>query len=435
LAAEARESARKARQLVRERKGALSGGGLPGKLRDCTSREVDRCELYLVEGDSAGGSAEGGRMREFQAILPLRGKIINAYKSREDKVLANEEVRSMISAIGSGIGEEIDLEKRRYSKIVIMTDADVDGSHIRTLLLTFFYRQMYDLVKGGYVYVAQPPLFRVRQKKETYYVQTEEEMKAQLLDSGLKDAVFEAGDGRTISGANMERLCRTLAALEEPLLALERRGINLRAFVARQDPVTGRLPMYHVYLGRQEHWFAAREKLDEFLAAQEQETGEELSLTDERAENAPEPSPASRLRLVELHEVRSINTQLAVLRAMGFEIDSLLAQERTGVQEPRYRLRRGETTVGLEDLRELLPAIRSAGEKGLQVTRFKGLGEMNAEELRQTTLDPANRTLLQVTMEDVGAADELFRVLMGDKVEPRREFIEKHALEARNLDV
>ena len=252
LAAEARESARKARQLVRERKGALSGGGLPGKLRDCTSRKVDMCELYLVEGDSAGGSAEGGRIREYQAILPLRGKIINAYKSRDDKVLANEEVRSMISAIGAGIGEEMDLSKRRYSKIVIMTDADVDGSHIRTLLLTFFYRQMYDLVKGGYVYVAQPPLFRVRHKKEVYYVQTEEEMKAQLLDAGLTDAVFEPGDGRTIKGKEMEQLCRTLAALEDSLLALERRGISLRAHAARRDPTTGRLPIFHVFLGSQD---------------------------------------------------------------------------------------------------------------------------------------------------------------------------------------
>ncbi len=250
LAAEARESARKARQLVRERKGALSGGGLPGKLRDCTSREVEKCELYLVEGDSAGGSAEGGRIRQYQAILPLRGKIINAYKSRDDKVLANEEVRSMISAIGAGIGDEMDLTKRRYSKIVIMTDADVDGSHIRTLLLTFFYRQMYDLVKGGYVYVAQPPLFRVRHKKDVYYVQTEEEMKAQLLDAGLTDAVFEPGDGRTISGKEMERLCRTLAALEESLLALERRGISLRAHAVRRDPATGRLPIFHVFLGQ-----------------------------------------------------------------------------------------------------------------------------------------------------------------------------------------
>ncbi len=434
LAAEARESAQGPATGARTKR-ALSGGGLPGKLRDCTSRDVERCELYLVEGDSAGGSAEGGRMREFQAILPLRGKIINAYKSREDKVLANEEVRSMISAIGSGIGEEMDLTKRRYGKIIIMTDADVDGSHIRTLLLTFFYRQMYELVRGRYVYVAQPPLFRVRHKKETYYVQTEEEMKAQLLEAGLKDAVFEPGDRRTIAGANMERLCRTLAALEESLLALERRGLSLRAFAARQDPVSGRLPMYHVYLGRQEYWFTAREKLDEFLAAQEQESGEELSLTDEPAEDGGETPHARRLRLVELHEVRSINTQLAVLRSMGFEIDSLIPQERTGIEEPRYRLRRGDSTIGLDDLRGLLTAVRAAGEKGLQVTRFKGLGEMNAEELRQTTLDPANRTLLQVTMEDAGAADDIFRILMGDKVEPRREFIEKHALEARNLDV
>jgi len=438
LAAEARESARKARALVRERKGALSGGGLPGKLRDCTSHDVDRSELYLVEGDSAGGSAEGGRIRQFQAILPLRGKIINAYKSREDKVLANEEVRSIISALGCGIGEEFDLSKRRYGKIVIMTDADVDGSHIRTLLLTFFYRQMYDLVQAGYVYVAQPPLFRVRRKKEVYYVQSEEEMKAQLLDAGLADAVFEPGDGRVIQGAEMERLCRSLAPLEDALVALERRGINLRAHAARRDPATGRLPIYHVFLGRDEHWFATRKELDDFLAQEEALTGEELQLTDQPAGEAGEEGNGqkrTRLHLVELHEVRSINNQLAQLRAMGFDIQSLIPQERTGIEEPRYRLRRGETVTGLDDLRGLLAAVRSAGEKGLQITRFKGLGEMNAEELRETTLDPAHRTLVQVRMEDAGAAADLFRILMGDKVEPRREFIEKHALEARNLDV
>ncbi len=439
LAAEARESARKARALVRERKGALSGSGLPGKLRDCTSRDVDRCELYLVEGDSAGGSAEGGRLREFQAILPLRGKIINAYKARDDKVLANEEVRSIISAVGAGIGEEMDLQKRRYGKIIIMTDADVDGSHIRTLLLTFFYRQMYDLVKAGYVFVAQPPLFRVRRKKDVYYVQTEEEMKAQLLEAGLADAAFEPGDGRVIQGRDMERLCRTLAALEDALIALERRGISLRAHAARQNPVTGRLPIYHVFLGQQEYWFTTRQELDEFLAQQEKETGEELQVSDQPTEesakdNGEEPK-ASRLHLVELHEVRSINTHLAELRAMGFELDSLIPQDRTGLDEPRYKLRRGDSVIGLEDLRGLLAAVRSAGEKGLQITRFKGLGEMNAEELRETTLDPAHRTLVQVRMEDAGAADELFRTLMGEKVEPRREFIEKHALEARQLDV
>ena len=441
LAAEAREAARKAKALLRERKGALSGGGLPGKLRDCTSRDMERCELYLVEGDSAGGSAEGGRMREYQAVLPLRGKIINAYKSRENRVLANEEVRSMISAIGSGIGEEVDLAKRRYGKIIIMTDADVDGSHIRTLLLTFFYRQMYELVKGGHVYVAQPPLFRVRRRKQVYYVQTEEEMKTQLLEAGLADAVFEPGNDRTIAGSEMEHLCRTLAAMEEALVALERRGISLRAHAVRRDPETGRLPIYHVFVDNQEQWFPSRATLDRFLGEQERQAGEELHVVDtpedttaKEKTNGDEPG-TGEVHIIELHEVRSINNQLAELRKMDFEIDALIPQERTGVEEPRYRLCRGDSVTGLEDLRGLLAAVRAAGEKGLQVTRFKGLGEMNAEELRETTLDPENRTLLQIRMEDAGAADEIFRVLMGDKVEPRREFIEKHALEVRNLDV
>jgi DNA gyrase subunit B len=445
LAAEAREAARKARQLIRERKGALYGGGLPGKLRDCTSREVDKCELYLVEGDSAGGSAEGGRLREYQAILPLRGKIINAYKSREDKVLANEEVRSMIQAIGAGIGEEIDLSKRRYGKIVIMTDADVDGSHIRTLLLTFFYRQMYKLVAGGYVFVAQPPLFRVKSKKNTYYVQTEEEMKGQLLEMGLAEGVFEPGDGRLISGEEMARLCRTLASIEESVIALERRGISLRQHAVRQDPVTNKLPVYHVFLGQQEHWFTTREELDRFLAAQEAVSGGALVVADQPTEkhttangqtNGQAAGPTGpRLHIVELHEVRSLNRQLTDLLAEGFLISALLPEDRTGSEEPRFILRRGENEIPINDLRGLLAAIRAAGEKGLTITRFKGLGEMNAEELRDTTLDPAHRTLLQVKMEDVSAADDLFRILMGDKVEPRREFIEKHALEVRNLDV
>jgi DNA gyrase subunit B len=444
VAAEARESARKARQLIRDRKGALAGRGLPGKLRDCTSRDVQRCELYLVEGDSAGGSAEGGRLREFQAILALRGKIINAYKSREDKVLSNEEVRAMISAIGAGIGEEADLSKRRYNKVVIMTDADVDGSHIRTLLLTFFYRQMQHLIEGGHVYIAQPPLFRVRHKKDTRYVQTEEEMKAELLDLGLKDAAFDPGNGHLIEGDAMARLCRTLAAMEEAIIALERRGISLRAHAGRHDPVLNKLPIYHVYVGRQEHWFATREALDKFLHEREVEAGE-VKLTDELLRGTSDPEklaaagengqPGRQVHIVELHEVRTLNNCLSDLRSLGFEIDSLLPQERTGTELPRYVLRRGENEIGLEDLRGMLPAVRDAGARGLTITRFKGLGEMNAEELRETTLDPTNRTLVQVTMEDAYAADDLFRVLMSDKVEPRREFIEKHALEVRNLDV
>jgi DNA gyrase subunit B len=455
LAAEARESARKARQLIRDRKGALSHGGLPGKLRDCTSREVEKCELYLVEGDSAGGSAEGGRLREYQAILPLRGKIINAYKSREDKVLANDEVRAIIAAVGSGIGEESDLSKRRYNKIVIMTDADVDGSHIRTLLLTFFYRQMWDLVRAGHVYVAQPPLFRVKSKKETYYVQSEEQMKQQLLELGLQDCVFEPGDGRRMAGEELRRLCRVLSGLEDAIITLERRGVSLRRHAMRQDQATGKLPVYHVFLGSQEHWLYTRDELDHLVAHQEAVTGMEPKVADEQprsgekaaangapharqggeAGNGAAEKKQTRLHIVELHEVRSINSGLSGLAEMGFGIDSLIPQERTGSEEPRYILRRGESQVPLEDLRGLLAAVRSAGERGLTITRFKGLGEMNAEELRETTLDPARRSLLQVTMEDAAAADDLFRILMGDKVEPRREFIETHALEVRNLDV
>jgi DNA gyrase subunit B len=463
LAAEARVAARKQKELIRERKGALAGGGLPGKLRDCSSRDVDKCELYLVEGDSAGGSAEGGRLREYQAILPLRGKIINAYKSREDKVLANEEIRSMISAVGTGIGEDQDLSKRRYGRVVIMTDADVDGSHIRTLLLTFFYRQMYELVAAGHVYVAQPPLFRVRNKSNTYYVQTEEEMRNQLLELGLADAVFYANGesgatatagrgepaasatGGVIEGEKMARLVRALATLEEAIIALERRGISLKLHATRKD-ASGRLPIYHVYLDGRDEWFTTREDLDNFVAAQEKQTGGKLNVdvglptTPKSPASSSQPSTngderRERLRIVELHEVRTINTSLADLAKFGFTIDALIPQERTGEELPRFTLRRGETETGLEDLRGLPAAIRSAGEKGLQITRFKGLGEMNAEELRETTLDPANRTLLKIQMEDASGADDLFRVLMGDNVEPRREFIQKHALDVRNLDV
>jgi DNA gyrase subunit B len=443
LAAEAREAAKKAKQLLRERKGALSGGGLPGKLRDCTSRDVERCELYLVEGDSAGGSAEGGRHREYQAILPLRGKIINAYKSRDDKVLANEEVRSVISAIGAGIGEEADLGKRRYDKVVIMTDADVDGSHIRTLLLTFFYRQMYRLVAEGHVYVAQPPLFRVRSKKSVYYVQTEEEMKNQLLDQGLGEGVFLPGDGREIAGDEMQKLCRTLAGLEDALVALEKRGISLRDHAARRDAATGKLPMYHVYYGLEEQWFTSRDDLEKFVKGKEKAAGGELQVGRiEEAQAVGDTTPGTapgtgddQLVVIDLHEVRSVNAGLKELEGMGFGIESLLPQDRTGSEAPRYTLRRGESEIGLEDLRGLLTAVRRAGEKGLSITRFKGLGEMNAEELRDTTLDPKNRTLLRVTMTDAAAADDLFRVLMGEKVEPRRDFIEKHALDVKNLDV
>ncbi len=439
-AAEAREAARMAREKVR-RKSVLGSGGLPGKLRDCLSNDMEKCEIYLVEGDSAGGSAEGGRLKEFQAILPLRGKIINAYKAREDKVLANEEVQSIIGALRIGVGADQDVSKRRYNKIIIMTDADVDGSHIRTLLLCFFYRQMYQLIEQGHIYVAQPPLFRVVQKKKTWYVQTEEEMKRFLMERGLEDTALITDDGRNIDGAQMEKLCRVMASMEDAIMALERRGINLRAHSERIHLETGRLPVYHVFVGTDEHWFANRKELDDFLRDEELRTGGELSVSQDArkdetnvAETNGEPA-GSRLQLNEFNEVRTINNGLKDLDEMGFSIDSLFPREQTGEEGSRYQLRRGESLSGIDDLRGLLSAIRSAGEKGMSVTRFKGLGEMNAEELRETTLDPQNRTLIKVTMLNASEADEMFRVLMGDKVEPRREFIEKHALDVRNLDI
>ena len=448
LAAEAREAARKAKEVLRNRKGVLGSGSLPGKLRDCLSKNMEECELYLVEGDSAGGSAEGGRLREYQAILPLRGKIINAYKSREDKVLDNAEVQAMIQAIGTGIGADQDLGKLRYNKIIIMTDADVDGSHIRTLLLCFFYRQMYQLVAEKHVYVAQPPLFRViKGKAKPYYVQTDEEMKAQLMERGITDSELILEGGQEITGAKMQKLATTLAGMEDALLALERRGISLKSHAERKD-AAGKLPVFHVYLGSKDYWFVSRGELDKFLEEQQAASGE-LAVSDAAAPAADEtaaPAPGQngdsaaaqgpQLHITELHEVRTINQGLADLREkFGFDLDMLIPQERTGSDQPRYVLRRGEHDVSLKDLRGLAHAVREMGQKGLHVTRFKGLGEMNAEELRETTLDPANRTLVRVTMQDLGAADDMFRVLMGDKVEPRREFIEKHALEVRNLDV
>jgi DNA gyrase subunit B len=302
---------------------------------------------------------------------------------------------------------------------------------------------MPQLVSAGHVYVAQPPLFRVRSKKHVYYVQTEEEMKGQLLDQGLGEGVFLPGDGREIAGDEMQKLCRTLAGLEDALVALERRGVSLRDHAARRDAKTGRLPMYHVYYGIEERWFTSRDELEAFVKGKEKAAGGELQVGRiEEAEKAGDSTPGTapgtgehQLVVVDLHEVRSINSGLKELEAMGFDIDALLPQDRTGSEESRYTLRRGENEIGLEDLRGLLTAVRRAGEKGLSITRFKGLGEMNAEELRDTTLDPANRTLVRITMSDAAAADDLFRVLMGEQVEPRRDFIEKHALDVKNLDV
>jgi DNA gyrase subunit B len=269
-------------------------------------------------------------------------------------------------------------------------------------------------------------------------------MKNQLLEKGLGDAQLDMGDGRQVSGVQMQQLCRILTNMEESLLALERRGTALRSHILRLDPETHQLPVYHVFVGYREYWIHSRKQLDSFIDQQQEQHGAVLENggheADATADDDGVPQNGNgkgreKIAVTELHEIRTINSGLEEMYRLGFDIESLVPQDRTGIEEPRYVLRRGDSAIPLEDLRGLLPAVRAAGEKGLQITRFKGLGEMNAEELRDTTLDPEHRTLLQVTMQDAGAADEMFRVLMGDKVEPRREFIEKHALDVRNLDV
>jgi DNA gyrase subunit B len=281
----------------------------------------------------------------------------------------------------------------------------------------------------------------VKIKKDTYYVQSEEEMKRQLLDKGLADSVLDLGDGRTISASKMTRLSEVLASMEEPLLALERRGVSLKTHATRLDAASGKLPEFHVVHGRQDYWIVDQKALDRFLSEKKlvADTGTVASAPSAAAEgaagDAASPEQANRVHVTRLHEIQLINRGLEALKKdFGLAIDCLIPQDRTGLEGSRYALRRGESETGLDDLR-LVAAVRRAAEKVLHVTRFKGRGEMNAEELRETTLDPANRTLVQVTLKDLSAADDMFRVLMGDKVEPRREFIEKHALEVRNLDV
>ncbi len=446
LAAEAREAARKQREMVR-RKGALTTGGLPEKLRDCRTKELEISELYLVEGDSAGGSADTGRDSNTQAILPLRGKILNVEKARLVKVLDNAEISNIFKAVGVPPGAELeDVAKRRYGKIIIMTDADVDGSHIRTLLLTFIFRHMRELVKEGCVYIAQPPLYRVEQKKKKRYVQTHDEMMQELVSFGLDGTSLIAGDGTAFEGDHLEEITGMISTLEEPLETLERRGISLRHLAGEHKTEKGLLPRYRVFLGREQHWFADQQELDSFLEQAQKQLGHELTVADEALDESvsgngngkAQPSEESLLQVTDLHEVRLINRTLQQLAGYGIKLEDFIPAEiKDGVSVFPFTIRNDERENQIASLRELLPTLREIGEKGkgLKLTRFKGLGEMDPEELWETAMDAEKRVLLQVTMEDATAADEIFRVLMGDHVEPRREFIEKHALDVRDLDV
>ena len=451
LAAEAREAARKQREIVR-RKGALTSGGLPEKLRDCRSRELDATELYLVEGDSAGGSADTGRDSNLQAILPLRGKILNVEKAQLVKILDNAEIANLFKAVGiPPMAEFEDVSKRRYGKIILMTDADIDGSHIRTLLLTFIFRHMRALIEHGCIYIAQPPLYKVTQRNKTRYVKTHERMVTELITLGLNGSRVVFPNGDEVTGEHLQKIVKQMQRLEEPFELLERRGVTLK-YLHSKAGAADTLPEYRVFLGKQEQWFFDKEQIREFVQKEEHRLGRELTMAGATATPLIPPTPAEPippgaapavpavreelLQIIDLHEIRTINNALGELKGYGIRLPDLYpAGNKDGETFYPFKIVQEDHTVKLTCLRDLLSQLRDLGERGMKVTRFKGLGEMDAEELWDTTMNPKERTLLKVTMEDAVAADEMFRVLMGDAVEPRRQFIEKHALDVKDLDV
>jgi DNA gyrase subunit B len=434
-AARAREAARKAREAVR--KSALTGGGLPGKLADCSDRDPENTELYIVEGDSAGGSAKQGRDRKFQAILPIRGKLINVEKARLDKVLQNNEIRTMITAIGTGIGDgegegAFNLNKLRYHKIIIMTDADVDGSHIRTLLLTFFYRQMPQLVKQGFVYIAQPPLYSITRKKKTDYIDDDVQLNRILLQNGVEEVRLKnLADGREFNPKQLEEILAVLESLDKHATYIKRLGGDFADYVEKRAP-DGTLPQYMVKVrdGNDDtvHYFVTNEELEGFKAVNGDLFGD--TETERRREGPTRRATVSNLHL----ESKAIAELLAKAGKKGLAVDHYAAQDK-----PLFELAEGEgertVVTPLFSIPEILTGVKAVGKKGIQMYRFKGLGEMDAKELFETTMNPAQRKLLRIDLTDAVEAEEMFVKLMGDEVEPRRQFIEDNALNVRNLDV
>jgi DNA gyrase subunit B len=408
---------------------------LPGKLADCTSRNRGETELYLVEGDSAGGSAKQGRDRGFQAILPLRGKILNVEKARIDKMLSHEEIRTIITAVGTGIGhDEFNLDRLRYGKVIIMTDADVDGSHIRTLLLTFFFRHMPQLIEAGRIYVAQPPLYRIQKGKRHEYIFDEATLAQRLTFMGLEGSTLkEAANGETrrFSGEELGRLLEIVTTLDVSCRALERRGIELSEYFARRDPETGAMPVLRsVFREEEERWWpeGQRERFEEYARALSEQLGRELLVSFEGDDE--ETVRKADLFVQEFLDGREISRHTRSLQELGLEPTLFLEGSHEGLILERSG---GETRVN--SLRHALDAVQRAGQEGLTLQRYKGLGEMNAEQLWETTMEPGVRTLLRVCLEDAVRADEMFTILMGSSVEDRRSFIERHALEVRDLDV
>jgi len=448
MAARAREAARKARETVR--KSAMTGGGLPGKLADCSDRDPTNTELYIVEGDSAGGSAKQGRDRRFQAILPIRGKLINVEKARLEKVLQNAEIRTMITAIGTGIGDgesegSFDISRLRYHKIIIMTDADVDGSHIRTLLLTFFYRQMPELIKRGYIYIAQPPLYQITRKKRVEYVEDDAQLNRILIQLGTEDVrLRNLADGRELSQKQLAEILELLVSLDKYANALRRHGVDFADYVEHRKPGSNELPRHLVRLreGNEEKviYFNSEDELRAFGEANPdlrlfgKEDAEGNGEKPESEKKNGQAHSSRRARHVEVHESKAIEDLLMRLARKGFSVDHYAAQDR-----PLFELIEGEgeraQVKPIFSIPEILAAVKEVGKRGLQIKRFKGLGEMNPKELFETTMNPAKRRLLRVDLTDAVEAEEMFTKLMGDEVEPRRQFIEDNALNVRFLDV